>query len=80
MNAEQKKTVRWGVIKAVEHFGSHQKLAEALGVDRSAVSHWKMDDNIWPTLKIAMIVEKITDGEVTARELRPDLFEEIDEA
>lgn len=57
--------------KAIGLVGSQAKLAEALGVEPMAVSHWK---NRGVPLKRAIQIEELTGGAVTMRELCPESF------
>jgi DNA-binding transcriptional regulator YdaS (Cro superfamily) len=64
-------------MNALEHairiVGSETMLAEAIGVSKQAVNHWKLGRRpISPERCIA--IERATAGEVTRGELRPDIF------
>jgi DNA-binding transcriptional regulator YdaS (Cro superfamily) len=54
---------------AIKYFGSKAKLAEALGVNRSAISNWKGD--LVPRWR-AYELERITQGELR---LDPTLYQ-----
>lgn len=56
--------------RIVEHFGSKRKLAEALQVKPQSVQKW---DRQIPAERVLQI-ERLTDGEVTRFEMRPDIF------
>lgn len=56
---------------AIRLAGGREKLAEKLGVGRTATYHW--DDNKIPA-EHAAVIEVLTAGEVTMRQLRPDIF------
>ena len=57
--------------RAVDHFGSQAKLAEALNVEPMAVTHWKRRG--LPPQR-AVEIENVTDGTVTRYDLLPELF------
>lgn len=62
-----------GVKAAVEHFGSQTALAEALKIERSAISQWKkvpVNDKHNRVLEI----ERLTNGAVSRHAMRPDIF------
>jgi DNA-binding transcriptional regulator YdaS (Cro superfamily) len=62
-----------GVKAAVAHFGSQTALAEALDIERSAISQWKkvpINDKHNRVLEI----EKASGGAVSRHEMRPDVF------
>lgn len=63
-------TPKAALATAIRLTGGREKLAEKLGVGRTATYHW--DDKI-PAEHAAMI-EVLTAGEVTFRQLRPDIF------
>lgn len=58
------------------HYGSQQKFADALGVSVGFVSHMATGRRPVPIAYCAQI-EKITGGQVTRRDLRPNDFAEI---
>ena len=58
--------------KAIKHFGSQTKLAEALGLTAMAVTQWKKRK---VPLEAAKEIERVTNGEVTKYDLRPDFFD-----
>jgi len=49
----------------IEHFGSATKAAEAIGVTRSAVSQWLMNEDRVPELR-AYQIERLTGGALKA--------------
>jgi DNA-binding transcriptional regulator YdaS (Cro superfamily) len=51
----------------IEHFGSQNKLAIALGVTKEAVSQWFKAGEIPPARAIQ--IEKLTDGKIKAIDL-----------
>lgn len=48
----------------IKWFGSKSKMARSLGVDRSAVTHWRQKGNLPPMRAIQ--VERISDGKFRA--------------
>lgn len=64
-------TPKTALATAMRLTGGREKLADLLGVGRTATYHW--DDNKIPAEHAAMI-EVLTAGEVTFRQLRPDIF------
>jgi DNA-binding transcriptional regulator YdaS (Cro superfamily) len=56
---------------AINYFGSGAKLAKAVGLDPMAVTQWKKR-GIPP--KRAKQIERLTNGDVKASSLLPDLF------
>lgn len=58
-----------GVKAAIKPFITQTALAEALGIERSAVSQWKRV----PAERVLTIEEK-SEGAVTRHEMRPDLY------
>ena len=59
--------------KAINIAGSQTKLAKKLKVTQTAVSHWLTRNKRIPAER-AVAVEKATGGQVTRRDLRPDLY------
>lgn len=64
-------TPKTALATAIRLTGGREKLAKKLGVGRTATYHWI--DNKIPAEHAAMI-EVLTSGEVTLRQLRPDIF------
>lgn len=63
-----------GIAKAVELFDNNQSaLARRLGVQQSLVNYWLYSKKDVPP-KRAVQIEAVTNGQVTRKELRPDLF------
>lgn len=58
-----------GVRAAIKPFITQTALADALGIERSAVSQWKRV----PAERVLTIEEK-SQGAVTRHEMRPDLY------
>jgi DNA-binding transcriptional regulator YdaS (Cro superfamily) len=58
--------------RAVELFGSENKLAAALGISQQNLNRAVRRGRVSPQLAIA--IQKATRGSVTADELRPDLW------
>lgn len=57
--------------RVIEFFGTATRLAEAIGVTKSAVSQWVIRGKISATM--AREVERVTNGEFKKEELRPDI-------
>lgn len=72
-NSGTKKNV--AIEKAVLFFGGTVKLSEALKVDNSNVSKWLYLKLPIP-LKHAIKIEKLTKGEIKAKDLRPDVYKD----
>ncbi|MEJ1414263.1 MAG: Cro/CI family transcriptional regulator [Candidatus Sedimenticola sp. (ex Thyasira tokunagai)] len=58
------------IKKAVDLFGSQKLLADACGVSQPAVFKWLSGSRIKP--ENAAMVERVTAGKVTRRDLLPD--------
>lgn len=61
------------IEKAIKKCGSQKALADATGVHQSFVSQWLNGDRPVPATKCRAI-EAATGGDVTASDLRPDVF------
>jgi len=57
--------------KVIKYFGSQQKLAGLLRINRSLVNHW-LNSRLKISLKYALQIEVITKGLVKAECLNPD--------
>jgi DNA-binding transcriptional regulator YdaS (Cro superfamily) len=62
--------------RAADHCGGVSKLAQALGVGQPVVSNWKARGTLVDAIYCTAI-ERITDGAVTRRDLRPADWEAI---
>lgn len=62
--------------RVIKHFGSPTKTALALGVTVQAICFWR-DGERQINPKICVLSEKLTDGKVTRKDLRPKDFAEI---
>ena len=60
------------ITRAIEHFGSQEKLAKALGVSQGAVSQYATGQKR-PSAEVAIRLEEITQGHFKADDLRPDI-------
>ncbi len=69
---DQKKTSA-AVKRAIEMFGSQTALAKRIGVGQNTISYWLYEAKQVPP-KRAVQLEAVTNGAVTRRELRPDLW------
>lgn len=64
---------RQHIKRAIQHCGSQQKLAEKIGLTQPGVSYLLTDaKNV--SAEIAVAIERATEGAVSRRDLRPDLF------
>lgn len=63
--------IRPFIEKAIARFGSEVKLARAAGVAQSSINEAKRG-NVGP--RVAIAIERATEGEITRAQLRPDLF------
>lgn len=70
---EIKKIHKKELAQCIEWFGSAVRLADAVGVSKSAVSQWVKRGKISATA--AIDVERVTSGEITKEQLRPDVRE-----
>lgn len=59
---------------AVELAGGQQTLAKFLGVGRNNVWNWLNRDKRAPPAEHCLAIEVATEGQVTAKQLRPDVF------
>ena len=57
--------------RVIEFFGTATRLADAIGVTKSAVSQWVIRGKISATMAIE--VERVTNGEFKKENLRPDV-------
>lgn len=60
------------LARAIEIFGSQQALADALAIRSPSISGWRQAGRV-PAERCAAI-EKLTNGQVTRHDLRPDVF------
>lgn len=58
--------------KVIKYFGSQVKTAAALGVKQGHLWYW-MKKGV--PIKRAIQIEKATRGQITRKQLRPDIFE-----
>jgi DNA-binding transcriptional regulator YdaS (Cro superfamily) len=68
----EKAHIRQAVTKAVAILGSEVKLAVACGVTQPAISKVKLHGRI--SARLALAVDRATNGRVSASDLRPDLW------
>jgi DNA-binding transcriptional regulator YdaS (Cro superfamily) len=61
------------IERAVEIFGSQKKLAEAVGCSQQHIS-LLIRGEVKVTAEIALAIDEATKGEISRRELRPDVF------
>lgn len=65
-----------GIEKAIRFFGSQSDLARALDVSRMNVRNWIVGACDVP-IKRCVQIEKLTNGAVTRKDLRPNDWHEI---
>ncbi|WP_019558508.1 helix-turn-helix domain-containing protein [Thioalkalivibrio sp. ALE12] len=65
------------VLKAAKQAGGQSALAKACGVKQQHVWNWIHRDSRVPAER-CMAIERATEGAVTARQLRPDVFVGVD--
>ena len=63
--------VRAHIETAIALLGSQAKLADACGVTQASIWQAKKAGRV--SAELALLIERATGGEVTARQLRPDL-------
>jgi len=63
------------IRKAVDSYGGTVELAQKLGTSPSRISEWLYETRAVP-VKYAVKLEKLTIGEIKAKKLRPDIFED----
>jgi DNA-binding transcriptional regulator YdaS (Cro superfamily) len=62
------------IEQAIRRFGSEAKTAAAAGVSQPVVNEAKRTGRVGP--KLAIGLDKATNGEISKSALRPDLWEE----
>ena len=60
------------ITRAIEHFGSQEKLAKALDVSQGAISQYATG-NKRPSAEVAIRLEEASGGTIKAEDLRPDV-------
>jgi DNA-binding transcriptional regulator YdaS (Cro superfamily) len=60
--------------RAIDNKGSQKKLAEEIGCSQQHIT-WLMNQGRQVTLEMAFDIERVTSGEVKAKDLRPDFFQ-----
>jgi DNA-binding transcriptional regulator YdaS (Cro superfamily) len=58
--------------RAIEIAGSEHRLAKAIGFSQHAVWHARQKGR--PSAEMAVAIDRFTKGEISRRDLRPDLF------
>jgi DNA-binding transcriptional regulator YdaS (Cro superfamily) len=64
--------------KACDVMGSQEALAKALGIRSPSISEWRKREQV--PAERCRDVEKVTRGQVTRHDLRPDLYSEASDA
>jgi len=57
---------------AIEHVGTQQALADALGIQSPSISEWKSRGRV--PAERCRAIQDATEGQVTVHDLRPDVF------
>ena len=65
------------IAEAVQHVGSQSRLAELTGLSQPSI-HRLATGRQRVTLERALLIEKATNGEVKASDIRPDLIGLLD--
>ena len=63
------------VRKVIEAAGGQSKVASSLGIERQSVWRW-VEKNRIPAERCREL-EQLTDGAVTAEQMRPDIFKPV---
>ena len=61
------------LVAAINYAGSQDKLAASIGVWGSQISYWLHSKKGTPA-EFCAPIERVTEGKITARQLRPDIF------
>ena len=72
MNKTQIAQSKKAIKKAVEIFGTHERLAEKLEIDASMISKWLANIKTI-SFQSAYKIDKLTNGQIKIKDLRPDL-------
>lgn len=59
---------------AVDAVGGQQELARLIGVGRNYIWNWLNRDKRAPPAEYCLAIEAATEGQITAKHLRPDVF------
>ena len=65
-----------GLIRAIQFFGSQQKLADVLKVDRKVVNDW-LNKAINVPIQHALLIEALSEEKILAEELSPHAKSQI---
>lgn len=68
--------MKTGIESAVNYFGSQSALASQLGVKQQSLQLWYSGKRSVP-IKRCVQIERLTNGAVTRKDLRPDDYHEI---
>jgi DNA-binding transcriptional regulator YdaS (Cro superfamily) len=60
------------ITRAIEHFGSQEKLAKALDVSQGLISQYATGQKR-PSAEVAIRLEDASEGTIKAEDLRPDV-------
>ncbi len=70
-----KPTFRDHIRRAIELAGSQRALAEKIGLSQQGISYL-LNEAPQVSAEIAIAIDKATEGQVSKRRLRPDIFED----
>jgi DNA-binding transcriptional regulator YdaS (Cro superfamily) len=76
MNENDKQTAYQALLKLVERFGGTKQTAEKLRIDQRTVQNWIAANpakRSLPKSAVCKAIERVTNGEVQADPMRPDL-------
>ena len=65
---------RKSIKKAVDHYGSQQLMADAIGCSQASVSMW-LSSTRKPSAYHAKKIQTVTNGLVKARDILPEIFD-----
>ena len=71
MNEQEK-----AIERAIAIFGAQNLLAKELGVSKMAVCHWRKNGSV--PIERCPDIERLTGGQVTRAQLRPDIFGDLE--
>lgn len=63
------------IRKAIDHCGSQSKLAKRAGCSQQQIAYLLKAENI--TAEMAIKIDHATEGAVSRRDLRPDVFGQV---
>lgn len=76
MNEDQKTAAYKALLTLVERFGGTKQTAEKLRIKQRTVQNWiaaNPDKRTLPKSSVCKTIERVTNGEISADPMRPDL-------